>query len=270
MFFLLNLGDRTGSILQFMFYFYAFCYKHELVYDGLISDRGWWYNANFFKYVENYFGIKNRIIKDKSKLKLIDLKDLIENKENKKEYNNENILIINVTNNLLYFRNNINYYFDTTFISSLNIKKNLFNNNNPYIAVHIRRGDVNNKIKLRYTDDEVYLNLIKKIININPSIKYEIHIFSEYNFNGNKKLFELLPNVHFHLEKTSGKHYFDNIFNDLSFMINSDIFICSKSSFSYFPALLKEKGQVYHNNKFWYPPLDRFLVYDDTTGELVE
>jgi hypothetical protein len=269
MFFYLNRTDRTGSILQTMFYVYAFCYKYNLVYDGLICNHAWWYNAKFFNYVENYFGIKNKIIKDKSKLKSIDFNELINDKENKK-YNNDDILILyNVTNHNTYFRNNINYYFDTKFISSLNFKK-IINNNNPYIAVHIRRGDVNNNIKLRYTNDEVYINLIKKIININPSVNYEIHIFSEYKFNGNKKLFEIFPNLHFHLEKNSGFHDYDNIFNDLMLMINSDIFICSKSSFSYFPALLKEKGQVYHNNKFWNPPLDRFLVYDDTTGEIVE
>ena len=264
MFFLLNRGDRTGSILQTMFYIYAYCYKHEIIYHGLISHNAWWYNTKFFNYVENYFGIKNQVIKDISKLKFIDFNDMCENNENNNLYT-----IFDTQKHNPYFRNNINHYFDASFKSSLNIKR-IELNNKPSIAVHIRRGDVNDKIKMRYTSDKVYLNLIKNIRNLNPQMNYEIHIFSENKFNGNKKLFDQLSNVYFHLEKNSGFHDFDNIFNDLSFMIHSDIFICSKSSFSYFPALLNKTGRVYHNNKFWNPPLDNFFVYDDITGEIVK
>jgi hypothetical protein len=266
MFFLLNRNDRTGSILQTMFYIYAFCYKHGIKYNGLISDSAWWYNTKFFNYVENYFCIKNKVIKDKSTLEFIEFDYLIQNKKIK---DSDYLFTIFESKHYKFFQNNINYYFDNSFKSTLSVKK-IGLNNNSYIAVHIRRGDVNNSIKRRYTNDETYLNLIKKIRNNNPQINYDIHIFSENKFNGNKNLFQQLPNVYLHLEKTSGFHDFDNIFRDLSLMIHSDIFICSKSSFSYFPAILKKNGVVYHNNNFWNPPLNTFLVYDDITGEIVK
>lgn len=57
--------------------------------------------------------------------------------------------------------------------------------------------------------------------------------------------------------------------NDIIFMIYSDYLICSKSSFSYLPALLNINGTIYHNNKFWNKPLNDFLIYDDDSGDIL-
>jgi hypothetical protein len=166
-------------------------------------------------------------------------------------------------------------FFDDKFKIFMNnnikLNKNLImnNNNNIIISIHIRRGDVDKNIPRRYTDDNVYINLIQKIIKINNLNDYEIHIFSEKQFNGDLLLYNKLNNVIFHLDKPDNYLDLDNVFNDLLFMINSDYLICSKSSFSYVPALLNNKNNIYHNNKFWNSPKKKFILYDDNNGQII-
>jgi len=270
MYFLLNRNDRSGSIILLMLYMYSYCYKYHIKYDGLISDNGWWYNnPHFSNKIKKMFGISNKKI-NKNLLKEIKFSEI---KTYSHTESNDVYMIFDVNILCPYFSKNINLYFDDEFKNYMNNKiiSNTCdnkNNNRKIISIHIRRGDVNQTIPRRYTNDIVYINLINNIIENENLQDYEIHIFSEKNFNGNINTFNTLKNVQFHLENDHGSERSDltNVFNDILFMIKSDYLICSKSGFSYVPALLNKTGKIYHNNNFWCTPLKKFILYNDNTG----
>jgi len=271
MYFYINRSDRSGSILQLMFCLISYCYKYKISYHGIIGNKNvWWYNQNFFKFVKDNFSFQNNMV-DISRLKVINFNEL-------KNYSNvpSNHLICEFMVpgfNTDYFDNNINYYFDKSFLdlihSNLPIKTYKYiNSAKKIISVHIRRGDVHSNVKMRYTSDNVYISIIDNIISNLEN--YEIHLFTEKNFNCDLNLFKKYKNIIFHIETESGFNKYENIFNDIMFMIDSDYLICSKSSFSYFPALINPSGNIYHNNKFWHKPLNKFLIYDDLTGNMIK
>jgi hypothetical protein len=264
MYFILNRSDRSGSILQIMLYIYAYCCYHNISYDGLISNNSvWWYNMNFFNHVHKIFYIKNSRI-DISTLNKITF-DQVNSYANKQS---QGVCVEFIVADLCsYFSNNINKYINNDFKKQMNIsleKHKIVTPNKIIISVHIRRGDVNSNISKRYTNDKTYINIIDTIIKTINTHDYEVHIFSEKQFNGNISLYEKYKDkLHLHLASNNDV---DQIMKDLIFMIYSDHLICSKSSFSYLPALLNTTGRIYHNNKFWNKPLNSFNVYDDDTG----
>jgi len=113
------------------------------------------------------------------------------------------------------------------------------------IAIHIRRGDVE-KGNQRYTDNNFYIKLIKKLKEKYPT--YTITIFSEGKYTD-----------------------FNNLgLEEKCFTLNTDIFetfhslVCSKvliqsfSSFSYCAGILNQ-NTVYHYDSFWHKKLDHWL-----------
>ena len=268
MYFILNRGDRSGSILLLMLYIYSYCFKHNIIFDGLISDNGWWYNDYFFNMIQKYFNIKNKKI-NKSSLQFIPFKD-VKNYSNVISNNFYSIFEVSIL--CPYFTENIQFYFDKTFREYVFNKliKLDYEKRNVIISVHIRRGDVIQSNRRRYTQDQVYINVLKNIIKTNKLQKYEIHVFSEKQFNGSIELYKQFENIKFHLEENNNINNLTNVFNDILFMINSDYLICSKSGFSYTPSLLNINGSVYHNNHFWCDPLASFKLYDDDTGNIIE
>jgi len=266
MFFFINRQDRSGSILQLMFYAYSYCFHNNIHFDGIISNNVWWYNNNFFSYVDKYFKIKNKVI-NINNMKKINF-DQIKNYSN---LDSSNFYTeFDVSKLCPYFSTNINKFFDYNF------KKHIHDNNNDIfnclnktrtiISIHIRRGDVNANIQRRYTYDSVYLNVIDYIIEHYNLVNYEIHLFSEINFNGNLSLYNKYKILKLHLAKNND---IQEIMLDFMHMINSDFFVCSKSSFSYLPALLNKNGIVFHNNKFWNKPLEHFRIYNDDNGDIL-
>lgn len=259
MFFLLNRGDRTGSIVQLMMYAVSFCFKHGIVYEGVLTSKPfWWYNREFLDMVEGYFGIKNPM-GDISSFKKLEWGDFL---KNTKEYVTSDTYYVDfgILEYCNYFTSRVDYYFDSEFkkfIHSSLKTSNLIKG----LAVHIRRGDVGKSFKRRYTNDNVYIKLIKNIKN-KYNIK-KINIFSESNFNGNIQLYKK-ENYNINLTNNSLKKVFD----DIIFFVNSEYLILSKSSFSYLPALLSFNN-VYYNNKFWNKPLKNWNIYDDDTGEII-
>jgi len=262
MFFYIERQDRTGSILQLMFYACSYCFHNNIHFDGIISNNVWWYNASFFSYVDKYFKIKNKVIK-LNNMNNISF-DQIKNYAN---VDSQHIYTeFDVSKLSPYFSDNINKYFNYNFKKHIN---HVISNNNKtksQISIHIRRGDVNDSIPLRYTNDQVYLNVVDYIIKHYNLQDYEIHIFSEIKFNGNVNLYNKYKLLKLHLTKNNNM---EEIMEDMMHMINSDFLVCSKSSFSYLPALLNTDGIVFHNNKFWNKPLDNFRVYNDNTGEII-
>ena len=249
MFFLLNRFDGSGSIILTMLYVYAFCFKYKIDYNGLISDKAWWYlHSNFIKDINIMLGINN-IKKDRKHLEKISFfKALNYSKKN------SNNIYTNFDNSLYkYFQQEANFFFDNSFnehiynqIAPLYSEKYILDKTNKIISVHIRRGDVTKNMPIRYTHDIVYKNLIGNIIKKENLKNYEIHFFSNKAFNGNIDIFKSFQNVVFHLENQPQRgNNITNILNDLNFMIYSDYLICSKSAFSYVPAILNSKGKIY-------------------------
>lgn len=117
MYFILNRGDRSGSILQIMIYIYAYCYYYNISYDGLISDnKCWWYNMIFFNNVQKTFNIKNNVI-NISDLDRIAFKQ-INNYSNK---SSQHICTEFIVADLCpYFSNNINKYISNDFKTHMN------------------------------------------------------------------------------------------------------------------------------------------------------
>ena len=100
-----------------MLYIYAYCYYHNISYDGLISTkRDWWYNMIFFNYVQKFLNIKNNVI-DSSGLNKITFKQ-INNYSNK---SSQNICTEFIVADLCpYFSNNINKYINHDFKKHMN------------------------------------------------------------------------------------------------------------------------------------------------------
>ena len=267
MFFLLNRNDRSGSIILLMLYIYAYCFKHNIKFDGLISDNGWWNNKTFFDNIFIYFGIKNNYNVNRKILKYIPFEVLI-NVSTEIRQSSSLYSLFDVQKHCPYFMKNINLYFDRNFKNHMlpKIKANPWKKStNKILCVHIRRGDVNKNNKRRYTEDQTYINLINSIIQKHQNI--DIHIFSEKQFNGNIRLFENNKTT-LHLSQGGGFNNFNKIFDDILFMIYSDYLIMSKSGFSYVAGLLN-KNIIYFNNKFWCGYLNNFFIYDDITGEII-
>lgn len=128
------------------------------------------------------------------------------------------------------------------------------------ITIHIRRGDVNpHKHADRYLYNKYYIKILLQIytsLYINkctPTIR--INICSESksyeNLNEFKKYF---PKCNLYLDTPLKEVY--------SLAINADIFIMSRSSFSFIPAFYNKKCVIYH--PFWHNKLDHWLDSTDT------
>jgi hypothetical protein len=131
------------------------------------------------------------------------------------------------------------------------------------IAIHVRRGDIvvgqenqNPNLLLRWQGNEYFEKVLHKVIdNVNTNKPVVIYLFSQ----GEKKdfpEFEQFHNLHFCLDM--------NAQNSFLHMVNADLLITSKSSFSYKPALLSTGIKVCPKD-FWhcYPDSDDFILADD-------
>ena len=115
----------------------------------------------------------------------------------------------------------------------------------PDIAIHLRRGDVGENYKKRFTSNKEYIELINNVAKIYP--QHKITIFSE----GKEEDFEELKreNITFCLNGDI-RETFHNL-------VRAKILILSKSSFSYSAALLNE-NLVYYVFPFWHKKLNHW------------
>lgn len=115
-----------------------------------------------------------------------------------------------------------------------------------HVAIHIRRGDVAAKAQAeRLTDNskiEILVRSIKEAFD-DASLRYQLHFISE----GEKSDFGLLGNyqARWHLN-SSPIESFDRL-------VQADVLITAKSSFSYAAALLNPKIVIYE--PFWHKPM---------------
>jgi hypothetical protein len=124
------------------------------------------------------------------------------------------------------------------------------------ISIHLRRGDVSNYgvNANRCTDFSVIIKLLNIISDflIENNIQYEVDIYSQ----GKENDF-----VDFRNSQTNLKINHDE-FETFKGLMNSDILIMAKSSFSYTAALLSE-GLIFYD-KFWHKPLKSWVNYRES------
>lgn len=162
-------------------------------------------------------------------------------------YNDINIDIKETFSRIVNYSKNPSNYYTNDVVSTLReyyystLKPELENID---IAIHIRRGDVTNKMKQRYTNNTYYNKIIKFLNNKYPD--YNIIIFSEgkiedFNeLNGN--------NISFKLD-TSLEETFHS-------MVSAKILVTAKSSFSYCAAILNT-NKIYYID-FAHKPLNHW------------
>lgn len=126
------------------------------------------------------------------------------------------------------------------------------NNNKTNIAVHVRRGDIlEKKNAVRYTSSEDAYKIIKNL-NILYS-NCSIFIFTEMTENNKNEFKEIISeNSNVFLKADI------DVLSTFDHLIQADVLILSKSSFSHLAALYNTKGIVYSTN-FWHRPLDTWF-----------
>jgi len=116
------------------------------------------------------------------------------------------------------------------------------------VAVHVRRGDVNeNQNARRYTPNQFIANQIGQISAALAGLPHRIHLFSEGS-----------PHEFASLHQKVVLHLDGNVFADLHQMISSDVLVMAKSSLSYVAAILSPAVKIY--TPFRHPPQTEWLV----------
>jgi hypothetical protein len=117
------------------------------------------------------------------------------------------------------------------------------------VAIHIRRGDVTAQHAARFTPNDHILRVIDQIctVVIKKNLRSEIHVYSEGIIESFRD-FEQMGCV-LHLD--------EDVFATFHNLLEADILVMAKSSFSYAAALLSAGVKVYE--PFWHQPLEDWL-----------
>lgn len=117
------------------------------------------------------------------------------------------------------------------------------------ICIHIRRGDVDcdeGWKSERYLSSEYYISLLDSLVKIFP--EHQVIIHSQYNFWNEASLFDRFnPQIKIEIPLIE-------VWEDF---ITSEVFVMSKSSFSYVPALFNNGLVLY--TPFWHNPIKNWI-----------
>jgi len=116
----------------------------------------------------------------------------------------------------------------------------------PTVAVHIRRGDVNENNEKRYTSNDKYKEILSFLL-----VKYpndDIHVYSEGKMEDFQDLQQ--DRVAFHLNMTIEESFHS--------LVCAKVLVTAKSSFSYCAALLNT-NEIYYV-PFWHKPLKKWKI----------
>ena len=132
-------------------------------------------------------------------------------------------------------------YLDTKLLNYVRSKtKNYLNlNNSEYIAIHVRRGDIlkNTRLKkLRFIPIKYYTSVLDNLLKIEDNRKKNIYIFSNSDEKYINDNFIKYNNIHVMNKKSEIESF--------ALMLNSDILVFSKSSFSYNAAILSTNKKI--------------------------
>jgi hypothetical protein len=128
------------------------------------------------------------------------------------------------------------------------------------IALHIRRGDIgkSGNASNRYTSNTSVIQMVQNLIEnlrINGVTENTIvfHVFSQGDANDFSDILEEFRNLemYFHLDSSP--------FESFNGLVESDILVMSKSTFSYLAALLCGGVKIYDN--FYHPPLKNWVKW---------
>lgn len=131
------------------------------------------------------------------------------------------------------------------------------------IAIHVRRGDIvagqanqNPNLLLRWQDNSYFERVLSTVVNhVYPQKTIAIYLFSQ-GVRSEFPEFEKYKNIHFCLDMNAQDSFLH--------MVNADVLITSKSSFSYKPALLSNGIKISPKN-FWhgYPAAQDWILVED-------
>jgi hypothetical protein len=144
----------------------------------------------------------------------------------------------------------------------------IFDSKNFNIAIHVRRGDIvigqdnqNPNLLLRWQENNYFEKVLFTVLeNLKTEKPIAIYLFSQGETTDFPE-FRKFDNLHFCLEMNAQDSFLH--------MVNADLVITSKSSFSYKPALLSNGIKVCPQN-FWhrYPQTEDWIMVDDE-GNLI-
>lgn len=120
------------------------------------------------------------------------------------------------------------------------------------IALHIRRGDVSAASADRFTDNRYYYKILTDLLSVLDALQLSssIHLYSQGTVEDFSEFEE------FHLSYHLDECPFETLHN----LIEADVLVMSKSSFSYSAALLSNSVKLYQ--PFWHKPLRNWIVAD--------
>tara|TARA_B100000927_G_scaffold151811_1_gene122352 strand:+ start:2117 stop:4018 length:1902 start_codon:yes stop_codon:yes gene_type:complete len=237
--------DGFGSQLQAIFSLIAYCnykgytYIHTPMYKMHHNDEN---IDNFPTYMNNFINIEHKF-KTFEQLSNYDKSIIHKQKEgpfvhgslHPEYFYNEKVL--NLFREMYFSKDKPHINYNECF-------KN--------IALHIRRGDVNqNKYPSRFISNEEYITLLKKI-DLSNSI---IHIFSEGKNEDFQDIINYFPENNFEM------HLNENIQKTFHYLVMADILVLSKSSFSYCAGLLNKNTKIANLiTRWWHKPLKSWKI----------
>lgn len=210
--------------------------------------------------LQNRYKIVNLpLFNENSKKEVNIIKDII------KSYSNQNVIFMCEQDQFYYDQFGIINDLKAKFYSSkerdndkLIYDENFFN-----IAIHVRRGDIvqkigneNNNLTMRWLDDDYFINaLYSTLKTISTDKQIRIYLFSQGKPE-DYEMYSQFENLHLCLDFSAKDSFLHMCF--------ADALITSKSSFSYKPALLNRGIKVCPAN-FWhgYPKSNDWILLDD-------
>ncbi len=235
--------DGFGSQLQAIFSLIAYCYYKGYTFIHTPMYKMHHNNNN----IKNFPKHMNDFINIESKFKTIN------------ELSNYEKSILHTFKEGPFVHGSLHpeYFYDNHILNLLREiyfsrekPKTCYDVNYNNIALHIRRGDVNeNKHYSRFSKNEEYIDLLKKI-DLENSI---IHIFSEGDERDFQDIVDAFPNI------KSVMHINEDIQVTFHHLVMSDVLVLAKSSFGYCAALLN-KNKIIANliKRWWHKPLKQW------------
>ena len=229
--------DGFGAQYQKIILTYIFCKLHNLnfLYTPFTSiEHNYNNDDNYEEKFEAFINLKNNIANINNNANSINFHSIV------LKYCESNIDTVCKSEHLEFIKKCFWEHKD----------RNVFNNTNINIAVHIRRENIHDKglAGTRVTTPNIYyLNIMNSIREKYKNNNLQFHIYSQGNIENFKMLKE--NDVKFHLDEDIRTTFLE--------LVAANILVTSPSSFSYCAALLSD-GEIYYK-RFWHNPRKEWI-----------
>lgn len=229
--------DGFGAQYQKIILTYIFCKLHNLnfLYTPFTSiEHNYNNDDNYKEKIEAFINLKNNIANINNNANSINFHSIV------LKYCESNIDTVCKSEHLEFIKKCFWEHKD----------RNVFNNTNINIAVHIRRENIHDKglAGTRVTTPNIYyLNIMNSIREKYKNNNLQFHIYSQGNIENFKMLKE--NDVKFHLDEDIRTTFLE--------LVAANILVTSPSSFSYCAALLSD-GEIYYK-RFWHNPRKEWI-----------